>query len=126
MSYIYLAAPYTNPSDPSDYRTREDRYRAISQATAHLMARGYILFSPICHSHHIAKEYGLPKDFKFWRKQDKCFVELAEELWILTLDGWTVSTGVKAEISFAKALKIKIREYSLKEILDMEYLEDAR
>ncbi len=126
MSYIYLASPYINPSDPGDYRTREDRYRAVAQATAHLLSRGYFIFSPICHCHHISKEYGLAKTFDFWKKIDFCMISRSKELWILTLDGWTVSKGIKAEVDFAKAAKIKVREYTLKEILEMEYLEDGK
>ena len=63
MSFVYLASPYT-------HKKREvmmDRHHAASVATAQLLLKGAVVFSPIVHCHEIALEHQLPTDFAFWQ-----------------------------------------------------------
>ena len=100
---IYLASPYWH----SDERIRETRFKLVTRATAHFVLQGYIVFSPITHSHPISCEMdrgehkpGGVLGHDFWLNQDMHFLNWAEELWILMLDGWEKSYGVKWETDY--------------------------
>jgi len=97
MKKIYLATPYSH----DDPLIREARFNAVNKAAARLMSQGYLVFSPISHTHPIALAGDLPKGWDFWEEYDREFVKWADELCVLTLDGWRDSTGVTAEIKIA-------------------------
>ena len=58
---IYLASPYSHP-DPA---VRKERFHAACQARAELIRAGWIVFSPIVHSHPLV-EHGVPTTWDFW------------------------------------------------------------
>lgn len=93
---IYLASPYTH-EDPA---VMEERFCAVSRVAARLIRRGNVVFSPISHSHSIA-QYGLPKDWMFWKRFDTAFIERCTEMRILRLPGWKESKGVAEEYDIA-------------------------
>ena len=94
MSEIeYLAIPYTDP----DESVRDFRASLSDIVCADLMNKGRIIFAPISSCHHIAKVYGLPKDWEFWKKIDEEFIRASKKLLVITLDGWEESTGVTAQ-----------------------------
>lgn len=95
---IYLASPYSHP-DPA---VQEQRFNAVCWAAARLMRDGHLIFSPIAHTHPIAQAGGLPGDWEFWRKYDHAMLDVSAELWVLRLDGWEQSQGVKAEIEYMR------------------------
>ena len=101
---IYLASPYSHP-DPA---IREQRYHAACRATAALLRIGHTVFSPIVHSHPLAS-LGLPTDWKFWARFDRDHLERCDEVWVLTLDGWRESVGVREEIRIARQLGRPVR-----------------
>jgi hypothetical protein len=91
---IYLACPYSHP-DPT---VREKRFRSANHYAAYLLRQGHIVFSPLSHSHPIAVQCGLPEtDFEFWQAFSFAFVDWAEVIHVLMLDGWDTSIGVEAE-----------------------------
>jgi len=96
---IYLASPYTDP-DPVVI-TR--RYEAACRAAAELIRQGKTVFSPICHSHGIAR-YGVPIEWGFWQRHGRRFLEVCDEVVVLMLNGWQESVGVQAEIAIAREL----------------------
>jgi len=98
---IYLASPYSH----KDPRVVEDRYGEAILATAALMKRFTSLnvFSPIVHSHPLAKIGGLRGDWEFWKALDEDFIDHCDEVWVLEIPGWRESTGVQAEIKIAEA-----------------------
>jgi len=98
MRKIYLATPYSHP-DPA---VRELRFQQVNKVAAILMSNGYLVFSPISHTHPIAIAGDLPKGWEFWKEYDKSFIEWADEIYVLMLDGWQESTGVRAEIDLTK------------------------
>lgn len=100
MTKIYLASPYSDP-DPA---IREHRFSMICEKAGELMNEGYIVYSPIAHSHPIACQCELPTDWNFWEKFDRAFIEWADEVWVYMLPGWIDSRGVKAEIKIAVKL----------------------
>ena len=101
---IYLASPYSHP-DPAVVQTR---FRAAEVCTVSLMRQGVIVFSPIVNCHGIALKYGLPTDHEFWLRYDFGMLRLAEAMFILMIDGWKESRGVKEEIGFARSAHIPI------------------
>lgn len=101
---IYLASPYSHP-DP-DVRTH--RWSQVLDATAELMRQGLTVYSPIVHSHHVALFHDLPGDWAFWRDHCLGMLRRADQLLVLTLDGWTDSTGVLAEIHAAQDRRLLI------------------
>jgi nucleoside 2-deoxyribosyltransferase len=103
---IYLAAPYTS----SDKHLVEHRVKQINQAAAKLMREGHIVFSPISHSHQMAIQEVLPTTFEWWRKQNHAFIEWADAVCVLLLDGWEKSVGVMDEIDFALELGKRVEK----------------
>lgn len=94
----YLASPYTSavPGVP------EARYDECVRAVARFQAQGLMVFSPIVHSHPPAVAHQLPTDFSYWEHMNQVFISRADELWVLGLDGWRESTGVRGEVGYAK------------------------
>lgn len=103
---IYLAIPYTE--------IKEISFRIANRVAGMLIQQGYVVFSPISHSHPIWKESVdlLENDFDTWMQQDKAFLEWADELYVIEIHGDVInnegigliyrSKGVKQEIEWAK------------------------
>lgn len=101
MRKVYLATPYSDP-DPG---IRNKRFLAVNKVAGELMVQGNLVFSPISHTHPIALAGDLPKGWEFWKDYDFTFInDWADEVYVLTLDGWEDSIGVTAEIKLAEAL----------------------
>jgi len=101
--FEYLAVPYTHP----DPKVREYRFEMANKIAAYFMKQGRMIYSPISHCHPIA-QYGLPKDWEYWKKYDLLFLKIASQLIIITLKGWTESKGIQKEIEIADLLNIPI------------------
>jgi nucleoside 2-deoxyribosyltransferase len=97
---IYLACPYSH----KDPKVRKDRFERVNALAAKLMAKGFLVFSPISHTHPIAEAGDLPKGWEYWKNYDESFLDWCDEVFVYKLEGWTVSTGVMAEIEIAKQL----------------------
>lgn len=100
---IYLASPYTHP----DTHIREWRFREACRAAAALLRAGVTVFSPIAHSHPIAR-FGMPTSWEFWSQVDREYLSRCDVLAVLTLAGWRESVGVQAEIQLACELGIPV------------------
>lgn len=121
MKKIYLAIPYTEIKDKS--------FRIANRVAGLLIEMGYVVFSPISHSHSIWSECKdlLENDFETWMAQDEPFLQWADELYVIDIksnsldsDGLGLiyrSKGVKREIEIAKELK--------KPIILIQYDEDS-
>jgi hypothetical protein len=112
---VYMASPYSHP-DPV---VMETRFHFAAHAAAYLMRRGLLIFSPITHSHPIA-QYGLPKDFTFWKQYDEAFMDACWGIVVLMIDGWRESKGVTAEIEYMS------RKGIAAEYLDPEDMENSK
>ena len=103
---IYLASPYSSP----DEGVCEERFIKACHAAGELMREGIFVYSPIAHTHPIAKfTEGLPTGWDFWEKYDEAMISRCAEVWVLTLPGWSESVGVRAEIEIARRLRIPVR-----------------
>ena len=101
MKKVYLATPYSD-DDPA---VREARFLAVNKVAGILMRKGFLVFSPISHTHPIALAGDLPKGWEFWSKYDFTFInDWADYVFVLQLDGWEESVGVTAEIKLAEEL----------------------
>ncbi|HZT79162.1 MAG TPA: DUF1937 family protein [Gemmataceae bacterium] len=101
---IYLASPYSHP-DPA---VREERFHAACRAAAALLRAGHAVFSPIAHSHALAR-HGLSEDWKFWEPFDREYLERCDEVVVLMLAGWRESVGVREEVRIARELGKPVR-----------------
>jgi len=102
----YLAIPYS----ADDEYVMDFRAKISDMICADLMNKGRLIYAPISSCHHIAKKYGLPRDWKFWRRLDREFIKICGKIVIITLDGWRESTGIKAEIRLAKKYGLEYEE----------------
>lgn len=106
---IYLASPYSH-IDPIE---REIRYNKVLEFTKRLILRHrLIIYSPIVHNHHIAKDHEEREEkfaFDFWEKYDTKMISRCDELWVYKIDGYYESKGIKAEIAIAQSLSIRVR-----------------
>ena len=102
---IYLASPYSH----EDPEIRQQRFETVCFVAANLMREGRHVFSPIAHSHPIAVKGDLPLDFSYWEEFDRKMVSACQELWVVRMDGWVESRGVKAEIKIAEEVGIPVR-----------------
>ena len=105
MKKIYLAAPYSD----KDPKVREQRVEAVNKKAAELMMAGNLVFSPLSHSHPISKHCTVdPCDNGFWLRQDLWILPICDVMYILCLDGWQYSSGIKTECDRAELLNIPI------------------
>lgn len=108
----YLASPYTH----ADSVVKKARAEQATEAAVKLLHLGIFVFAPIPYNEPWEK-YNLPGDWAFWCEFDKSFVERCDGgLIVLMLDGWDKSTGVTAEIEFAKSLNLPIFYATLEQI----------
>ena len=102
---IYIASPYTHKNK----KVMQQRYEEVVALCAYLAKEGHSVYSPIAHWHLIAEKYDLPKDDAWWRILDEDMIIVAKQLWVLMLEGWRTSRGVKREILFAKNNTIRVK-----------------
>jgi hypothetical protein len=97
MKLIYLSAPYTTGPESTT-----ERQTAIDKATAWLMEHsGAYIFSPITYEKPLKDVYGANRDWDFWGPKDAEMVARCDELWVLCLNNWENSKGVRFEIDEA-------------------------
>lgn len=98
---IYLASPYTH--DLAAVRQR--RYETVCTAAARLMHDGHAVFSPIAHTHGIClASGGVNFEYSFWKKYDEEMIRLCDQFWILRMEGWEQSEGIKMELAYAMSI----------------------
>ena len=96
MKLIYLATPYTHYPDGLDAA-----FEDASAIAGALIKRGLTIFSPICHSHPIAKHGGIDAvDHELWMRIDREMWERCDELLVAKMSGWDQSRGIAAEIEY--------------------------
>lgn len=117
--FVYLAGPYSavgfhQESDSAKW-LRNFRYVELNKKAAKLMEEGYLVFSPISHSHSIECD-GMPKikSGDWWLRQDFAVLKHVDKVIVYMLPGWEKSYGVKKEIEYAEQLGIPVeyQEYS--------------
>jgi hypothetical protein len=107
---IYLATRYDSKIPWIGWFIKWLRFRRISEVAAFWMSAGYNVFSPITHSHPIAR-YIAPRcnTHEFWLGLDFDWIDVCDEVWVYMQRGWEKSKGVKMEIDYATAKGITVR-----------------
>lgn len=105
MKKIYLAIPYS--------KYEEKSFKLANEIAAELIQKGYVVFSPISMSHPIAVYGKLKGDWETWKRIDFEFIKWCDEVVVVNFDEEVVknSTGVQAELEFAKELLKPINYY---------------
>lgn len=106
---IYLAGPYS-------HKTLEfQNLRAAQHCTvaADLRRRGFCVYSPIAETCNISAHTGLGGSWEDWRGHDLRLLAACTHIWVLTIQGWTESRGVRGEIKFCIQNKIPIALYDM-------------
>lgn len=106
---IYLASPYSHP----DEHVRHYRWWEVLKVTARMVAAGMFPFSPIVHSHDMARIHGMAFDHAAWQSYDEHMLGMADALYVLMVEGWQESVGVASEVAFAEARGIPVHYVSL-------------
>jgi hypothetical protein len=102
---IYLASPYTH-KDPDIVAARVLETQRVA---VHLwVEHRKVVFSPIMHWHHAAIDQDLPTDAKSWQDYNEEIMMRCDAVYLLCLDGWESSVGMKAELEFATTLNLPI------------------
>lgn len=115
LKKIYLAIPYTG--------MRDSAFRQANVASVEILNLGHNVFSPITHSHPLTllERYEIPHTWEYWQHIDYQYLDWADELWILVpeegIQPVKKSTGVQAEIAYAKKLGIPILYVSIDELM---------
>ena len=95
---IYLAGPYTH-KHKSVMRKRE---QAHGKAAGDLTKMGIHVYAPIPETCGMVKYGGLNEtSWEFWRGKDLNQLSRCDEIWVMDIEGWTKSLGVKGEVKFA-------------------------
>lgn len=122
---IYLACPYSD----ADPLVEDARYQLVTKVAACLIVKtGCEVFSPITHSHlinRLANRYALEEGeswvptYDFWLTFDYHMLDVADWLYVLTLEGWESSKGIQMEVERFLLYKPLLR---LKHIKYWDYL----
>ena len=103
---IYVASPYTDESEEV-MQQRYDQTTKFCSETIRYEPNSFI-FSSICYWHPIASIYGLPRSSDYWLSWNVAMLKISESMWILMLEGYEKSKGVRIEKAVADALNIDV------------------
>jgi hypothetical protein len=111
MRKIFLACPYSH----ADASVTHDRFIQCNKVAASIIESGNVVFSQVSMSHPINLAFE-GKDSaaigKLWAPVDAVFMDMMDELIILDLPGWDLSSGIKREIEFYKSRGQKVSLWS--------------
>lgn len=99
MSFIYLATPH-NHEDP---QIRDLRFKKAQLAAATVFSYQIPCYSPIAHWHPIAIDHDLPHGWSYWQQQDEALLKSCHSMWVILIEGWETSKGIKGEVLFCRA-----------------------
>lgn len=114
---IYLASPYSH----KDTAVKRARWLYATLVGAKLIEEGHHVFGPITES--IAYQdvnLQIGHEWETWAEHDKMMIDRCDEMFVLTLTGWTKSKGVQAEIKYAASRGMPITYLDLYEYLPSE------
>lgn len=102
MRKIFLACPYSH-EDPA---VVEERFVKSNQVAAAIVEAGHAVFSQVSMSHPINKSLTKTERSqigKMWGPVDAIFLDAMDELIIIDLPGWDLSSGIAREIEFYRS-----------------------
>ena len=92
--FFYLATPYS--AHPDGFETA---FQEACLATAELIRAGIPVFSPIAHTHPVAKAGRMDlADHTIWLPADQPMMDAAVGVIVVRMPGWDKSRGIAHEI----------------------------
>lgn len=121
MKMIYLASPYSCTTKHKWGQavikkiTEFLRYKKITIIAAKLHTKfNHAFILPITQSKVLCDlEPELGGSFEKWAARDLEFISRCDEVWVVKMEGWKESVGVRAEIKFAKDIKKPVKYIDL-------------
>lgn len=103
---VFVSGPYSHP----DNSIKQTRVNLIANACLNFMEKGQVAISPLTFGLSLIEKTGkqLPDDYVFWGKFCEEFVRACHTIYILDIDGWQESSGVRGEIEEAKKNNIPV------------------
>jgi len=98
---MYLGSAYMH----EDPEVRDQRAFIVTLAAGGLISQGVAAFSPIAHSHPVAKTSKLEGGFETWRNFDLTMIRWMDMFGVLIMDGIEDSRGLAEELRFANRLE---------------------
>jgi len=94
---VYLAAPYTHPSQ----KVREERLNATYDATYYLVTKGFTVINPLAITAPVAERYCSDVTWQTWSGYSIDLLSRCDGIVVLPLSGWAASVGVYEELNYA-------------------------
>lgn len=95
--YSYLCGPYSHV----DRNVMEKREHEHCYWAGKLLSEGHLIYSPIAETAAIARAYKhLGTAWSYWRDKDLRQLDAHDHMFIITLEGWKDSLGVRGEIKY--------------------------
>jgi len=111
--FIYLACPYTHADDV----VQQARFCKLITAASALMMLGYTVHAPVLSGVPVATFGNVENTHEFWMQQDLPLLAKANEMLILTLEGWQDSAGITEEIWYADTLDLPYQCITYKDLM---------
>lgn len=111
MRKVFLACPYGH----EDVDVVASRFAASNEVAAAIARAGHVVFSQVSMSHPInltLKDLDRAAIGRLWAPIDEVFMEAMDELIVIDIAGWDVSSGIRREIAFFEARKRKVSLWS--------------
>lgn len=112
----YFAHPYTCKNNKGEYVTggEDANFRLCCYRAAKLIEMGYVIYSPISHTHPIHMSYPPfvgQEVHDMWYELDNKFIRLANFTGIILAPGWENSKGCVAEKELFESLNRAVVYY---------------
>lgn len=116
---FYFAHPYRakQPCGVRDWDIEKANFDRCRVKTRELLGRGYLVFSPICHSHPIEPRTGLLvvptawEDVNFWLWFDELLIHQTDFAGIILAPGWEKSDGCVHELLIFETRGLEVLYY---------------
>lgn len=102
---IFVACPYNH----EDEEVKQTRLLTLKEYCLSLFKEGHSPISPLIMGLSIAEVGALPTDTETWANYSKVLLKGCDEVHVLCLKDWELSTGVNYERFEADKLKITIK-----------------
>jgi hypothetical protein len=101
---IYLASPFTH----KDRHVEFLRFTQTLKAVYDLIKTDKMVFSPVVHCYPMHAFLGASGDYNYWMVWNWSMLRRCDKLWILCLNEWDTSKGIRGEIEYALINHIEI------------------
>ena len=105
---IYLASPYSHPEES----IRIQRYDLAVAALVEFIKIGKLVYSPIAQCHICVTRHNLPAGSAYWERYNNNFIERSDAVYVLCIDGWAESKGIRGEVAWAMLRGVPIEFYT--------------